>query len=81
MDGDVSVDEAISRGRKMITYPMIALFLAVPGLAFYLCDQYGYPQWTIGLGLLIGAILSVGYSFFCGEQMAHMGIYQRSKRS
>jgi hypothetical protein len=64
MDGDVSVDEAISRGRKMITYPMIAIFVAVPALALYMCDKHGYPQWTIGLGLLVGALLAITYSFF-----------------
>jgi hypothetical protein len=64
MDGDVSVDQAISRGRLMITYPIAAIFVSMPALAWYMSDKYGYPQWTIGLGLLIGALLAVVYSFF-----------------
>lgn len=58
MNERVSVDEAIAKGHRMVTYPGIFTFLGIIGLCFYLGIQKILPFWVIPSGFGIAFVLA-----------------------
>ena len=57
----VSVDEALSKGDKMVTYPGMSIMFGIIGISSYLGTQEILPTWSIGVGVLLSIILSWFY--------------------
>lgn len=56
MEGKVTVEQALSKGRRMLKYyPMMVTF-GIIGLAFYLGINHSVEGWIIPIGFLIGFI-------------------------
>ena len=62
---NVSVDEALNKGRwKLVYLPMIVLFSCV-GLSFYIKSQEILDGWIIAVGFIVGFLLSwLVWSYF-----------------
>jgi len=54
----VTVNEAISRGRKMITYPVMIIIFGITGICFYLSSQKYIPEWGSLVGLFGGIVVA-----------------------
>jgi hypothetical protein len=54
MNETVTVDEAISKGNKMVNYPAMLIMFGTIGLTFYLGTQKIIPTW----GFLVGFVLA-----------------------
>jgi hypothetical protein len=50
----VTVDEAIERGHRLITYPVVGLLLGPTGLGVYLALAQRMPPWTMAAGFVLG---------------------------
>lgn len=61
---NVSVDEAIARGHRMVTYPVTAIFIVVMTVSFYLVFQEIVPVRVGGLGVAASLLLSWLYWSF-----------------
>ena len=55
----VTVDEAISRGRKMITLPVSVIILGIAGLSIYLSTE----NYISGVTAILGVVLAIGLSW------------------
>jgi len=60
----VTVDEAISRGRRMISYPVMAIMFGIIGLSFYLSTQHLIPAAYMVAGIVAGILLAWLYWSF-----------------
>ncbi len=54
----VTVDEAIKKGKLMVNIPVLGVIVGCPMTAFYLFRKNLIPNWGIGIAILIGIILS-----------------------
>jgi hypothetical protein len=54
MNESVTVDEAISRGHRMVNYPAMLIMFGIIGLSFYLGEQEIFPLWAMLLSFVIG---------------------------
>lgn len=54
----VSVDEAISKGHKVVNFPVMAINAGVVALTVYLGVQKLIPIWGYFIGLILGFVLS-----------------------
>ncbi|MFM2386998.1 MAG: hypothetical protein RL660_1755 [Bacteroidota bacterium] len=59
MNETVNVDEAISKGHKMVTYPAIVIVVGIIGVTIYLGAERLIAAW----GVPIGFLLSIGLSW------------------
>ena len=50
----VTVDEAIERGHRMITYPVVGIMLGPTGLGIYLALAQRVPPWIMAAGFVLG---------------------------
>jgi len=62
MNETVTVDQALSRGRKMISYPIGVIFIGIIAVNIYLIRNYGLPDWSLAIGLLFSGLLAILYS-------------------
>lgn len=58
MNEAVTVDEAISKGHRMITYPIMLIKFGIGGLAVFLSLQEIIPFWGAALGVVSAFVLS-----------------------
>lgn len=64
MNETITVDEALSKGQKMVNYPVIVIILGVTGLAIYLFSQKIAPLWAIPVAIVLGIALGwIWWSF------------------
>ncbi len=59
MNDIVTVDEAIQKGHRIITYPTIIIIIGVFALCFYLIIQVSMTFWIIPIGF----VLAVGFAW------------------
>jgi len=59
MNETVSVDEAISKGHKMINYPVLVIMFGTIGLTLYLGTQNLIPDW----GFIVGFVLAFVFAW------------------
>jgi hypothetical protein len=59
MNETVSVDAAISKGHRMVNYPVFIIMLGTIGLTLYLGTQKLIPAW----GFLVGFVLAFGLAW------------------
>ncbi|HMG82021.1 MAG TPA: hypothetical protein VK559_03220 [Ferruginibacter sp.] len=52
----VTIDEAMKKGSKMITYPLFIIFIVIVGLSFYIGIENILPGWIIAVGFAVGII-------------------------
>lgn len=55
---DVSVDEAIAKGKRMVIYPVWTIFIVVTSISFFLLSREIIPLWVCGVGFLVSLLLS-----------------------
>ncbi|MGV0923793.1 hypothetical protein [Empedobacter tilapiae] len=58
MNETVTVDEAISKGHRMITYPVLAITIGIFGITFYLGSQKFIPAWGFPVGFIFAMVVS-----------------------
>ncbi len=58
MNETVTVDEAISKGHKMVTYPGMLVLFGILGLTIYLGIQKVIPTWCLAVGFILSFILA-----------------------
>jgi hypothetical protein len=58
MNEIVSVDEAIAKGHRMVTYPVMVIMFGVLGLCVYLGIQEILPFWIIPVGFVFAFVLA-----------------------
>ncbi len=51
---NVSVEDAIKRGQRMINYPVYVIMFGIIGLSYYLNTQSIIPGWVVGISVLVG---------------------------
>ncbi|TRX30150.1 hypothetical protein FNW52_20410 [Flavobacterium sp. ZT3R18] len=61
---NISVDEAIKKGHRMVNYPSMLIMFAVLGITIYCGIQNYLPKWTIPVGIILSFILSWLYWSF-----------------
>ena len=59
MNETVTVDEAISRGHRVVNYPVFIIMVGTIGLTIYLGVQKVIPSW----GFPIGFVLAFGLAW------------------
>ena len=52
MNETITVDEALRKGHKMVTYPGMAIMFAMLGISFYLGMAEITPIWIIPVGVV-----------------------------
>lgn len=58
MNETVTVDKAISKGHKMVTYPGMLVMFGTMGLAIYLGVQKIIPTWGIPVGIVLSFLFA-----------------------
>ncbi|MFV0233558.1 hypothetical protein OBK30_10940 [Empedobacter falsenii] len=58
MNETIGVDEAISKGHRMITYPVLAITIGIFGITFYLGCQKFIPTWGFPVGFIFAMAVS-----------------------
>lgn len=58
MNEIVSVDEAIAKGHRMVTYPVMVIMFGVLGLCVYVGIQEILPFWIIPVGFVFAFVLA-----------------------
>lgn len=53
---NVSVDQAISKGNRMVNYPVVVIILTTLGISFYLCIHL--PFWIVPIGFVFAIAFS-----------------------
>jgi len=53
---NVSVDQAISKGNRMVNYPVVVIILTTLGISFYLCIHL--PFWIVSIGFVFAIAFS-----------------------
>lgn len=53
MNKGVTVDEAISKGHRMVNYPVFIIIIGVIGLTIYLVLQKIIPTWCFPVGFIL----------------------------
>ena len=56
MNETVSVDEAIRKGHRIVTYPSIAIMVGVAGVSVYAGTKHLLPGWSILMGVLVAFV-------------------------
>lgn len=54
----VTVDEAISKGKRMINYPGFSIMLIILGLCFYLGIEKIWPFWIVPVGFVLAFVVA-----------------------
>ncbi len=57
MSNSVSVDEAIQKGHKVVTYPSLLIIAGILILSFSLAIMEVFPVWTIAIGFILASVL------------------------
>ncbi|MGA6119201.1 hypothetical protein [Sphingobacterium anhuiense] len=52
----VSVDQAISKGKRMVNYPIVIIILTTLGISFYLCIHLSF--WIVPIGFVFAVAFS-----------------------
>jgi len=55
---DVSVDEAIAKGKRMVIYPVRIIWIVGISISFFLLSKQLIPLWVCGVGFLVSLLLS-----------------------
>lgn len=58
MNETVSVDEAISKGHKMVNYPVMVIMFGTLGLTLYLGAQELIPNWGLPIGFVLAFVFA-----------------------
>ncbi|WP_314242998.1 hypothetical protein [Empedobacter tilapiae] len=58
MNETVTVDEAISKGHRMITYPVMVIMFGTIGITLYLGSQKLIPAWGFLLGFILAFVFA-----------------------
>lgn len=58
MRQQITVDKAINRGHLIVNVPVFVAIIGCPAFAIYLSKQNLIPGWGIGIGFLLGFIMS-----------------------
>lgn len=58
MNGTVSVDKAISKGHKMVTYPAMITMIGISGVTIYLGAQKMIQNWGWAAGFILAMVLA-----------------------
>ncbi|KAA5547461.1 hypothetical protein [Adhaeribacter rhizoryzae] len=58
MNKTVTVDEAISKGHRMVNYPVMVIMFGIIGLTLYLGVQKLIPTWCFPVGFVLAFILA-----------------------
>ncbi len=57
MDENITIDKAISKGHKMVSYPILIILIVSSGITLYLV-KFGYiPEWTSLIGTFLAIVL------------------------
>lgn len=57
MDENITIDKAISKGHKMVSYPILIILIVSSGINLYLV-KFGYiPEWTSLIGTFLAIFL------------------------
>lgn len=58
MKETISVDDAIAKGHRMVTYPVLLIIVGVFGVTFYLGSQKLIPVWGFIAGFLVAFVFA-----------------------
>lgn len=58
MKETVTVDDAISKGHRMVNYPVMVIIFVTIGVTFYLSNQKIIPTWGILVGLILAVVIA-----------------------
>ena len=58
MNETVTVDEAISKGHKMVNYPVMVIMFGTIGITLYLATQKIIPTWGFPVGFVIAFVFA-----------------------
>jgi lipopolysaccharide export LptBFGC system permease protein LptF len=73
MNETVSVDEAISKGHKMINYPVLVIMFGTIGLTLYLGTQNLVPDWGFPVGFVLAFVFAWLWWEFYDYKVASLG--------